>query len=75
MEEGNEGKNLEQEKKVEAFIEELKSLIKQSQELNGKTVESNGYEVNFNKETGEYTVTFSQTEIVLAKEGKDRWKQ
>lgn len=71
MLEGNEGKDLAYEKKVEFFIEELKSLINQCKELNNRPVESNGYKVSFEPETKRYKIVFSNTEIVLAQENKE----
>lgn len=71
MKEEMEGKNLAQEQKVEAFINELKSLIKQSQEEKNSTISSNGYEVNFDEETKTYNVKFAETEILLAKEDEN----
>lgn len=71
MKEEMEGKNLAQEQKVEAFINELKSLIKQSQEEKNSTISSNGYEVSFDEETKTYNVKFAETEILLAKEDEN----
>lgn len=70
MEEEMEGKNLAQEEKVKAFIEELKGLIKQSQESENSTISSNNYEVSFNKETKTYEIKFAGTEILLAQESE-----
>lgn len=70
MKEEMEGKDLAQEEKVKAFIEELKELIKQSQESENSTISSNNYEVSFNKETKTYEVRFEGTEILLAQESK-----
>lgn len=70
MEEEMEGKDLAQEEKVKAFIEELKGLIKQSQESENSTISSNNYEVSFNEETKTYSVKFSGTGILLAQESE-----
>lgn len=74
MDEGMEGKDLASEKKVEYFIAELKSLIRQCKDLKNTPVESNGYRVSFEPETGRYKIVFSNTGIVLAQENKEGFR-
>lgn len=72
MLEGNEGKDIAQEKRIEAFIEDIIILAKKCKENNNGDLTYNNLHVTFNKQTKSYTVYFNRTNIKLAtvKEGK-----
>ena len=70
-EEGNEGKSIELQRKIQAFIDEQKSILEIAKKSEMPTMSFNGYDVNLNPETGTYTVRFAQTDVEISSEDKD----
>jgi len=69
-EEGDEEQKLELQKRVQAFIDEQKSIIKLAKKNQMPTMAFNGYDVELNPKTGTYTVKFSRTNIAISQEDK-----
>ncbi len=74
MDENNEisYKDLAMEKRIEAFIEEQKEVVKLCKKYNNEVGGANGYRVEFNPNTKSYNVYFAQTDILISTQDKDR---